>query len=242
VRAPQIERLDGLRVLGRIEETIGGERVATYDLAPVDERVERVPPIAFSFFDPNEPAGYRTVETEPIPLVVRPAPPEPSTSRAASDAPEAGPLHRPPRTGRDFGTLGGIALTAALAIALVAIARRASRRRHSRLRTAAESERAHAAASAFRARVKRDHVDTTAALSEFVAQKLDRPAAAVITPDLAQHLVQAGVDHDLAARTAAALERLLAARYGGAAPPDLDSLARLVAELEAAFSPGSARA
>jgi hypothetical protein len=60
-----------------------------YDLAPLDASVAAVPPIRFAFFDTTPPAGYRTIETEPIALSVRPvrrAPdPDPAPQPAAPE-------------------------------------------------------------------------------------------------------------------------------------------------------------
>ena len=68
-------------------------------------------------------------------------------------------------------------------------------------------------------------------------------AAAVIAPDLRARLAAAGVPVDLAARTAALLEALVAARYGSGAPSgDTEASARaIVEELEALFREGDER-
>jgi hypothetical protein len=83
--APRLDRLTGFRVYGKVEEQSPGRRTVTYDLAPLSAQVKAVPPIAFSYFDPNPPAGYRSVETRAIPILVRPAPLDPSSEDPPAD-------------------------------------------------------------------------------------------------------------------------------------------------------------
>jgi hypothetical protein len=58
----------------------------------------------------------------------------------------------------------------------------------------------------------------------------------VIAPDLRSRLEAAGVPGEDAARAATLLDALIAARYGGGAPPDaLQRAAEVVERLEPAF-------
>ena len=57
--------------------------------------------------------------------------------------------------------------------------------------------------------------DLTGALTEFLAAVLSCSPAAVISPDLADRLVAAGVSRDLAERAGALVADLVGARYGG---------------------------
>ena len=90
--APRLDRLEGFHVYGKVEERSPGRRRVTYDIAPLDQGVKAVPAIPFGYFDPNPPAGYRSVETRPIPILVRPEPlppvpaPAPPDTRPKGDA------------------------------------------------------------------------------------------------------------------------------------------------------------
>jgi len=68
----RVEAFRGFRVYGMAEEvkTIDRRRV-TYDLAPMTSEVDRIPSLPLVVFDP-ELGRYRTIETEPIPIRVRP--------------------------------------------------------------------------------------------------------------------------------------------------------------------------
>ena len=69
---PRLEGLAGsFHVYGRIDDKGAARRTITYDVAPLHAAVTEVPAIAFAYFDPQEPATYRTVRTTPIPLTVR---------------------------------------------------------------------------------------------------------------------------------------------------------------------------
>ncbi|MHC4937976.1 MAG: BatD family protein [Planctomycetota bacterium] len=76
---------------------------------------------------------------------------------------------------------------------------------------------------------------------EFLASMLDCPAAAVISPDLADRLCAAGVPGDLAARAAGLVEKRVGARYGGAEPgePERAEARALVDAINAAPRAGS---
>lgn len=72
--APRLSELAGFHVEGTLDAKGPTLRTLTYHLAPLREDVKEVPPIAFAYFDPHAPAGYRSVRTQAIPITVRPAP------------------------------------------------------------------------------------------------------------------------------------------------------------------------
>ncbi len=77
--------------------------------------------------------------------------------------------------------------------------------------------------------------DPLPVLTAFLSACLDRPAAAVMAPDLRPRLCGVGVPEELAARAAGLLDRLAAPRYGGPAPADggRPELVVLVGEFDA---------
>jgi hypothetical protein len=83
---PDLAGLDGLHLQGSLVERSATQLEVVYDLAP-QASASAVPPIRFSFFDTTPPAGYRTIETDPIAIVVRPRG-TPSAARPAAE-PEA---------------------------------------------------------------------------------------------------------------------------------------------------------
>jgi hypothetical protein len=104
-----------------------------------------------------------------------------------------------------------------------------------------ERVRARGARSKLRSDIARDGADLVLALSEFLSAHLGCPAAAVIRPDLEARLMAKDVPAELAARTRALLDALLAAGYGGQGPIDgRERVTSLVDEIEAAFDGGRA--
>ncbi|MEM6568168.1 MAG: BatD family protein [Planctomycetota bacterium] len=61
----RVDAFDRFRVLGVTDEKNAGERVVTYDLVPLDARVEEIPPVPLSVFDTAE-GRYRFLESEPL--------------------------------------------------------------------------------------------------------------------------------------------------------------------------------
>jgi hypothetical protein len=73
-QAPDPKRIDAFhafRVFGSTEEKRFDLRRVVYDVAPLDETVEAIPPLPLTVFDP-ERGAYTTLATEPIPIRVRP--------------------------------------------------------------------------------------------------------------------------------------------------------------------------
>ncbi|MHC4953545.1 MAG: BatD family protein [Planctomycetota bacterium] len=211
--------MKGFHVYGSIDDKGAARRTITYDVAALSGDVSAVPAIAFPYFDPGEPPGYRVARTEPVPLTVHAQPEEQGTRK---DPPE-----KEAETPRAVYAFATVAALAALALGLWLRSRR--RDRFNPAREAAESLRANSDSRG---------ADLADLLSDYLSARLGCPAAAVITPDLADRLVAAGVGRDLATRTAKALEQWVDARYGGAASDDhAGAEAReIVDALDAAFA------
>lgn len=241
--APRLDGLQGFHVYGRIEERSGTRRAFTYDLAPLAATVREVPPIPFTFFDAGPPAGYRTVRTAPIPLAVPPGadtPQVPDTGAGGASASEAAtgsePAATPPGGADEPGPSWPFFAALLLVSGGLALAFFVWWRAREREGADADRTRTRGAAEAFHARAGDPRADPGEALAEFLAAHLSCPTAAVITPDLATRLEAAGVPAELAARTAAQLAALVAARYGGSAPSRSSPAVReLVDELERSF-------
>ncbi len=212
---PRLERLDGFHLQGRTEDRRANLRTITYDLAPLDERVKEVPSIQFVFFDPEPPAGYRSLRTQPIPLGVR------------------------PRAGDDTGTSPSSSRAWLLAPCLLGLGLLVWLRVRSRRRPAPDPVDARGTAAALRSHAASTDSDLAQAFAEFLAARLACPVPAVIAPDLQARLVAAGVPAEIASRSAALLESLLEARYGGRLPPGSgEAVGALVESLEVSFRKG----
>jgi hypothetical protein len=113
---PHLDDLAGFRVTAHRTERAAGKLATHYDLVALAEARE-FPSVAFSFFDLTPPAGYRTLTTQPLPLLVRPAP--------ADSGPDGG---APDETAGDTGRAplyGALLAFVVVAVVLVLRARRA---------------------------------------------------------------------------------------------------------------------
>lgn len=236
---PPLGDLDGFRVGGALEERGRERRLLTVDLTPRDESVARVPALHFSYFDP-EAARYRTLETQPISILVRPAPvpppvetvPEATEDAASTAGPEAGSGPR----NLSVEVLG----LALIAAALLALALRSL----ARARRGARRDPTHetplplvSAAAVFRARIAAPESDLAQALIELLASLLRCDPSAVTARHLAARLQAVGVPAELSVRLTERLEGLLAARYahgsaGVHGPDDARALEELLGQLE----------
>jgi hypothetical protein len=96
--------------------------------------------------------------------------------------------------------------------------------------------RARGAAAEFHRRIGAAGADPAALLAAYLAARLRRPPAAVIAPDLEILLAAEGIPPEPAARAAALVRELTAARYGGrAAAAGPAAATALVEELEGHF-------
>ena len=235
--APRLEdvaEFQAFHVYGVIDELVDGARELTYQIAPMSDAAKAVPAIPFAFFDTALKApGYRVEWTETIPLAIRPAPNADSNALVGSPAsPPPVPPSKPmiPRSWITWLVLGVLSLSLTLRIV---------RWRRSRQTTEHPDEQrrheAHAALASFGASSADDLADVFAAV---IAAHLKVPVASVISPDLSALLEATGVPVERADAAAALLERLVAARYGGAAPgaDDLDAVRGIAEGLRRASS------
>lgn len=213
---------------GRAEHADATVNSVTFDVAAKSAGVTALPAIEFAFFDPTPPGAYRTVKTEPIPLAVRGA------ATAANAQVPHDPKDRNAPTDSTKPIRATFVLILALACAAVALlAGAASRRRTAaRARTRALAD----LATTFAAHIARAEGKLSEGFTDYLAARLGCSPSAVIAPDLARRLADAGVPRDVARRAAAIADALVAARYGApAAPVDESELRGIVEELEAAF-------
>jgi hypothetical protein len=84
---PDLAGLDGFHLQGSLVERGAARLTVMHDLVARDASVRAVPPVQFAFFDTTPPAGYRTIETEPIPIVVR----APAVRALPASTEDAGP-------------------------------------------------------------------------------------------------------------------------------------------------------
>lgn len=214
--------LPGVHVLGALEAAGDDERTVTLDVT-VEPGVTSFPSVPLFAFDPTPPGAYVVVATAPLDLPTPSGPGPGNEGRTAR------------RDAISRWAVGlGIAVIAALLLALAVVARtRAVRRRASRPSPADPRAARRLASVEALGRVAGRGLDASlsdghAAVVEVVAARLGTAVGAVHAPELATRLRAAGVDAALASETAALLDLLVAARYGGgrdamAAPADLSA-------------------
>lgn len=210
IPTPRAVGLDGFHVFGATDEKAPGKRNVTFSVSPRDTSIREVPPISFSFFDPVLGA-YRTEKTVPIPLEVLPG-----EAKSTPTAPAKPAVSEPTSPLRRWWPA---ALAAAMVLLASVIALRARRRASRRAAASPERLRLDRALAACREALERSDADLADGFTEVLAARLGCAPAAVISPDLAARLVAAGAEAGWSSRAAAVLDRLVAARYGGA-PPD----------------------
>jgi len=226
---PGPDRLPGFHVYGTIDDEGDPVRKVVHEIGPLDG-VTTVPSVPFAFFDPLPPAGYHVVRTPPLALGGGvPGAPAPASPRPAP---------------ADHGDAGWVLVWLAVGLLLVALLATilGGRRRRPPTDEVADlaAQRARRATDAVRACAGEPDGELAHAYAEYLAAHLRLPTAAVIAPDLPVRLVAAGVPVELAADAADALERLVAARYGGRGFDEASSrIARLVDRLDAAFHPAT---
>lgn len=245
VRAPTLEPLPGFHVQGMIKGEQDGRPTFTYDVVPLNGSVVRVPPIPFTYFDPGPPGGYRTVRTDPIPLVVHGEPgevpdmptPEVVETRAVAGVDDIYGLKTSSLRSDSRQriapalVLGVLVLPAALAGILFAWVRTRDRDRRD-----PDGVRSRRAMAAFQSATSRSDADMREALAAYLAARLRCPTPAVIAPGLDDRLRAAGVAPELAVRAARALEGLVAEHYGSPSPGSGGDLQGLVGEVERSFA------
>jgi hypothetical protein len=227
-----------------------GSRTWDYVLVPLAPGEQSIPPITFSYFDP-EAGRYRTLRSEPIPLrIARAEGPELPTSAGLTRR-EVTALRRDIhfiKAGgpglRDRGTpfhRGGAYVALLLMPVLVNAALLAWRARSDRLRADVARRRSLGARRAFRSALRRAgdalragdpaafHAAVAGGLSGLVADKCNLAAAGLTRDRLREALRGAGVEPEVCDRAEAVLDACDAARFAPvAADPDAmrDLLAR----------------
>jgi len=211
---PRLNLGDALHTLGAIDDRAWPRRTVTYDVSVLDAHATQLGPVEFPYFDPAE-GGYRVARTGAIPLHVLPAEdPAPRADDAKSDAAPLSWWRHPP-------TLFAVLLALALVVGTLL------RRRRGVETDDPADARLRAAASALCSATNSPESDLAGAFADYLAARLDCPAAAVIAPDLAERLTRAGVASDLSRDAAARLKQLVAAEYGGAPTTDAERDATL---------------
>ncbi len=227
-RFPVLDKRPGLHVLGgRSEYSIRTNdvhrRAWLWELEVGDPSLGAIPPVVFSFFDPLQGGRYVTIETEALELPVR--------ARAEAPRPPA-PREPPADDGVSRELLAALAaalLLLAATAALLLRRRRVSPRPRSGPGADPRAAAREGAAAEARAALDGPGADVADVLATFLARRLGCAPAAVVSPDLPRRLEAAGVAPEVAREMSQLLERLVAARYGGAAPTGADRAAILAA-------------
>lgn len=248
LRVPSLEGVPGFErerfhLLGQTEKRDADKVVATYDLTPLTADIRAVPAVPWNWFD-TTPGVEKFVgaATAELPLTVRPlekgetlsALPEAESKPVTPgvddvfDVPELSgePVPTPslPRPVA-FAAVFGPWVVVAIAMLLLGWWRkRAADTTGQRARGAARACARELAAGG----------DPAVALAGYLAARLGVEAAAIIGPEADRRLVDAGLDPEPARAVQQALDRGVAARYGGGGGLGKDEVERLVAQLERA--------
>lgn len=91
---PRLDERAGFHLRGTLVERTPELLRARYDLVPRGPEVRALPALEFTYFDTTPPAGYRTLTTETIALVVHPAAAAPEEARAPIEAHDTEQLPR----------------------------------------------------------------------------------------------------------------------------------------------------
>ncbi len=219
IPTPKLLGVAGFSVLGVDDDRGAPQRTIVYEIAAEKAGVQALGPIRFPYFDPRAEGGtYVVALSDALEIEVLPDPEAP----AAQGEDSAGW----PAWAR--WPSWPYALLACLVTFWVLWAWRRQRKvAEPEPDDPRDGERIVAARAALDVCVD----DRT--LAEYLAAHLDCSAAAVIGPGLAQRLTDAGVARYAAERTERLLERLQAARYGGASS-SFDPA--LLSELQDAFT------
>lgn len=240
LRVPALDDLAGFHKLGQTESRKPGEVVVDYDLTPLVAEITEIPAIAWNWFDTTPGVeAFVAARTKPIPLHVQPLPPgatlAPLPAAAKATVPGVDDIHdvrEPDGVVRLPSTPGG--LLAILAVALPWLLALSFPLRSQLLRrreATAGQRRARAAAGQCQKRLAQG-ADPADALADYLADRLGTTRAAVIGPDLVQRLAAAGIAEAVAMDAAAALERGVAARYGGGTVLGRDEVLAIVGTME----------
>lgn len=242
---PKLDGLDGFHVYGKIDEKKRNERFVTYDLSPLTENVKQIPAISFSYFDTDGDGTYKTITTNPIPITVRPLPPGSGLAPLAEDASKraiAGVDDIFDMKAVDTIQTGGTTIPGAGAAALafgfpIILAAGAFVIMLRRERDTANPARVRArnAISQFK-KNRAAGAGSAAALTTYLADRLNCAEAAIVSEDLTKRLESHGISNELAGRTANAILQNVEARYSKGSVRADGSLDPLAEELEREFA------
>lgn len=231
--APTFPKAEGLTVVGTLEEKSPGARVVAYEVIVDRGGAIEIPPIPFSYFDPREGAGYRTISSAAIPLVLSgtsAATDETSImdDRIAVDLKDLTALieAKSPRRGGESGVFLPI-VCLLLPWAFAAFLRNARRRAREVRRPELRID-----TSGFLRECDDAKIDRHEIFVRRLAHRLAVPQAAVVGPDARTILISFGVADGTADGVARALRDGLAERYGGPAGPPAAELAVLLDRLD----------
>lgn len=222
IEAPALD-LPGFHEYGRraLPGSSPGSRVFRYDLAVIDPSVEALPELRLVHFDPEGEGGYRVARCGPTPLRLRPAddggiaPTSPARPLVADGLRGlASTSSSRARPGRLSATSVWFALALPILVAFVAVTWLERRDRDRRDPASARARRAH---RRLRRALRREGGARDEILVDYLGDRLDRPAPALVRHDLGAELRRCGLSDELAAAAAGLHRRLIAARYGGPA-------------------------
>jgi hypothetical protein len=244
LRMPELDDLKGFHKRGAAEAQRDGDRVVvTYDLTPLSTAVTEIPSIEWNYFDTTPGvAKFVAVRTEPLAIVVA----ELSNAESIMPLPEAAVAAVTPgiddifdlpsfdgparRVDAPASWLRWLVVVAPWALMLAVLSLLRTKQRASMDTT---GKRVRAAKRQFEAALARGD-DAMDAIAAYLGDRLDVPAAAVITSELAPRLIDSGLDETVANDVAAAIERGTTARYGGGQNLTTDDARGLVQRLESA--------
>ncbi|PIE22531.1 MAG: hypothetical protein CSA62_11765 [Planctomycetota bacterium] len=223
--APDLARLEGFHQLGVEERREGDRRILRYALKPL-RPLQEFPALRLPYFDP-ELGQYVVAQSQALPLRVL-GEADAGEGQGLELLPIAGEWTEPRKEAGD-PTLALLGLLLPWGLFFLALAGRRWRQGDP------EIERIHQARE--RLHGMSDGADWVEPWCEYLGARLRCPGAAVISPDLAQRLVAAGLPESLAERSAKLIDKLLGARYRRAAAPELlAEEGELLGQVEQAFA------
>ena len=243
LRVPELGQVEGFHLLGAPVQREADRVVVSYDLSPLSADVRVVPGLEWNYFDTSPGVEkFVTVKTDDLPVEVLPPaegevlsllPGEDSKAvtpgvddifdmKRLAEGLSASPPSRPNRL------LTALWIVLPWLVSCLLVGGLGARRRSL---ADVSGRRSRSAERSF----KRSIVDGRGpgdALVGYLADRLDVAEAAVIGPDLAQRLREAGVEDELALEVQRVVEAGVAARYGGGGGVDQATASDLVARLE----------
>ncbi|MBK8097123.1 MAG: BatD family protein [Planctomycetes bacterium] len=246
LRVPSLEGVPGFgrerfHLLGQTEKRDADKVIATYDLTPLVADIRAVPAVPWNWFDTTPGVEkFVSAATAELPLTVRPL--EKGETLAALPEAESKPITPGVDDVFDIPDLAGspvptpslprlLAFCAVLGPWLCVAAAMLLLGWWQKRAADLLGQRARGAARAC-ARDLGAGTDPATALAGYLAARLGIEAAAIIGPEVDRRLVESGLEEEQAREVQQALDRGVAARYGGGGGLGKDEVERLVAQLE----------